>query len=102
MALAIPAIAGPFDGQWSISVDSNRSNCGGNTNELTVIDGRVTGEYVGSNGVYTARGTISEAGKVRFKLGAGTASFKGEAEGDTASGKWNGGHCRGTFRMTRK
>ena len=102
MALATPSIAGPFDGQWIISVQSNRSNCGGNTNELTVSDGRITGEYVGSNGVYAARGTISDAGKVKFKLDAGKATFKGEAEGSTVSGKWDGGHCRGTFRMTRK
>ena len=99
---ALPAIAGSFDGQWIIKLQSNRSNCGGDTNELTVSDGRISGEFVGSNGIYTARGTISEAGKVRFNLDAGYVIFKGKAEGGTASGKWNAGHCAGKFTMIRE
>ena len=102
MALAVPAIAGPFDGQWVISFQSNSSNCGGSTSELSVSDGRISGEVTGTNGVYTARGKISDAGKVRFNLDAGYVIFKGKAEGGTASGRWNAGRCRGKFQMTRK
>jgi len=102
MAQTMPAIAGSFDGKWAVSTQSNRSNCGGNTNELTVSGGQVSGEFVGNNGVYTARGTISEAGKVRFNLDAGYVVFKGDAEGDTASGRWTAGQCRGRFQMTRE
>ncbi len=102
LALAVPAVAGPFDGQWILSTQSNRSNCGGGANELTVSDGRISGEVVGSNGVYTARGTISESGKVKFNLDAGYVLFKGKAEGGNASGSWNAGHCFGKFTMIRK
>jgi len=102
LASAMPTIAGSFDGKWVVSTQSNRSNCGGNTNEVAVNDGRISGEFVGQNGIYTARGTISEDGKVRFNLNAGYVIFKGEAEGETASGRWNAGQCKGKFQMIRK
>ncbi len=102
MAMAMPAIAGPFDGQWVLSTQSNSGRCGGGSNEITVSDGRISGDVVGSNGIYTARGTISESGKVKFNLDAGYVIFKGKAEGETASGSWNAGHCAGKFTMTRE
>ena len=101
MALTMPAIAGPFDGQWVLSTQGS-VRCGGGTNALMVSDGRISGEVVGKNGVYTARGTISESGKVKFNLDAGYVVFRGTAEGGTASGSWNAGSCRGRFTMFRK
>jgi hypothetical protein len=68
MVLAPPALAGPFDGTRAFSTQSNRANCGGNTNELSVNDGRISGEFQGQNGIYVARGKISDAGKVKFNL----------------------------------
>ena len=101
LASAVPAGAGPFDGTWIVSSTQNRG-CGGNTNEMTVADGRVSGTFNGQNGVYSARGKITDEGKVKFNLNAGYVEFKGKVEGDSGNGTWNAGRCRGRFTMTRK
>ncbi len=96
------AFAGPYDGQWLLSTTSNRSNCGGGTNEVSVADGKISGTVYGQNGTYTAKGTVSDEGKVRMKLDAGTVIFKGKADGAALKGNWNAGHCMGRFTMMRK
>ncbi|MDH3666423.1 MAG: hypothetical protein OEN23_05790 [Paracoccaceae bacterium] len=96
------AIAGPYDGQWIMSTTSNRSNCGGGTNELSIADGKISGSVIGKNGTYTAKGTVSDEGKVRMKLDTGTVIFKGKADGAGLKGNWNAGHCMGRFTMMRK
>ena len=101
-ATASPAIAGPYDGQWVLSTTSNSSRCGGGSNEVSIADGKISGTVVGQNGVYFANGTVSDEGKVRMQLDAGTAMFKGKADGDRLRGSWNAGHCRGRFTMIRK
>ena len=102
VTMAAPAVAGPYDGEWVLESKSNRSNCGGGTNEITITDGQISGTVYGKIGVYTASGTVSDDGKVKMKLDAGYVLFKGKAKGERLEGTWNAGHCMGRFSMTRK
>jgi hypothetical protein len=63
---------------------------------------RTSGDVVGRNGIYSANGTVSDAGKIKFQLDAGTVLKKGEMKDGHGSGRFNAGHCRGNFTMTRK
>jgi polyisoprenoid-binding protein YceI len=102
LAPATSAYAGPFDGNWTVDSASNRADCGGNKNEISVVDGKVSGHFQGRNRTYVARGKISDEGKVKIELDGGYVTFKGKVEGDAGSGTWHAvGHCRGSFSLTR-
>lgn len=60
------------------------------------------GHVLRTERVYSARGKITDEGKVKFNLDAGYVEFRGKVEGDSGDGTWNAGRCRGRFTMTRK
>ncbi len=90
-----------FDGAWELSTTSNSSNCGGGTNTVQVQNGKMSGQVTGKNGIYAVNGWIDANGAVNFQLDTGVATFKGQAKENTATGRWNGGQCRGSFAMVR-
>jgi hypothetical protein len=99
---ALPKIERPkseFDGRWTVSVRGTRCFMPTWTLSFTVADGSISGGRV--------RGSVSEAGRLRFThptaKGGFTAHYNGTLRGNSGSGTLQvaGAPCNGTFTVTR-
>jgi hypothetical protein len=105
---AAPALAGKFDGNWSMTAVTTRGHCGTIPMGMGVKGGRIysTG---GSFAFYAIRlgGRVSGSGQVRLKAVAGPriAHGTGRFNRVRATGKWHGkgpsGLCSGYWSATR-
>jgi hypothetical protein len=97
--LVAPAIANaqtPYDGIWSVTVQTKAGSCDPTANyALTVADGRVSGPA-------NVSGTVSRSGKVSI----GAAYANGQLGGSSGYGKWNsasgGAPCSGRWEASKQ
>jgi hypothetical protein len=102
-AAATPALAGPFDGQWSVVVYTRSGTCDASYR---------TGVYI-SNGIVSGSGGASVSGRVSnsgavhvtVSSGGSAASGSGRLSRNSGSGSWSGhgsqGRCSGTWAASR-
>ena len=99
--LVAPAIANaqtPYDGIWSVTVQTKAGSCDPTANyALTVADGRVSGPA-------NISGTVSRSGNVKVSIGGAYAN--GQLEGSAGSGKWSGASggvpCSGRWQASKQ
>ena len=100
MALASPAAASTFDGEWSVRIASSSSECG---NGATVSIGISNGQVASFDAAMRASGRVADAGNISVTLASGikrTVGF-GRLSGSSGSGTWRGGLCSGTWTAQR-
>jgi hypothetical protein len=105
---AAPAIAGQFDGTWSMVAETTRGHCG-----TIDIDLAIRGDRIYSTGGWFAfypirlGGRVSGAGRVQINAVAGPRVARGAGRFGRfqGSGTWNGrgpsGLCSGVWSATR-
>jgi len=105
-ALAPPAHAADFDGNWSVSVITDRGACDrGYRYAVAVAQGRVT--YVGDAAVRVA-GTVAPNGAVNVSIRSGKqiANGFGRLSATAGAGSWEGqgssGVCSGHWEAERR
>jgi hypothetical protein len=96
-----PAVAGNFDGAWSVVINTARGDCGsGLRYAVSIVGGRVVG-----NGGYGVAGFVSPSGAIRVTVSDGgrSASGSGRLSGSHGSGGWrtSGGECSGYWSASR-
>jgi hypothetical protein len=100
MAVATPAAAAAFDGEWNVQIASTNSACGSGA---TVLIGINNGEVASTNGLMSASGRVADAGSISIVLTTGikrTVGF-GHLTATSGSGTWRGALCSGTWTAQR-
>ena len=105
-AIAPPAHAAVFDGNWSVLVVTDRGSCDrGYRYEVAVAEGRVT--YTGAAAVRIV-GTVAPNGAVNVSIRSGRqiASGLGRLSAAAGAGTWQGqgnaGVCSGHWEAERR
>ena len=79
----------PFDGNWSVSIWTDRGGCDrGYRYELRIANGRVS---YGGEGSFEVSGRVDGRGRVQVRVSRGNQSANG-------SGRLSARHGRGTWR----
>jgi hypothetical protein len=96
----------PYDGNWSVSIWTDRGTCDrGYRYELRISDGRVS--YRGE-GAFNASGRVDGGGRVNVTVSRGEqhATGAGRLSRDRGTGSWRGksstGECSGTWEAERR
>ncbi|SDM85847.1 hypothetical protein [Afipia sp. GAS231] len=99
-ALATPATAATFDGEWNVQIASSNAAC---TNGTSVSIGISNGQVASTNAVVTASGRVAEAGAIQVTLASGIkrAVGSGRLNGTSGSGTWRAALCSGTWTAQR-
>lgn len=108
LALTMPADAGKYDGNWSMTAVTTRGHCGTIPMGMAVYGGRITGTG-GSFAFYSISlgGRVSNSGGARIRAVAGPRIANGTGRFTSVSGRgtWNGtgpsGRCSGYWTATR-
>jgi hypothetical protein len=92
----------PFDGTWSVLIQTSQGQCGSYRAALQISDGRVmsfAGDY-GVSGVVNASGATA----VTVVNEEGSATGTGRLQGSSGSGQWRSstGACAGTWSATKR
>ena len=100
MAVATPAAAAAFDGEWNVQIASTNSACGSGATVLIVIN---NGEVASTNGLMSASGRVADAGSISIVLTSGIkrAVGFGHLTATSGSGTWRGALCSGTWTAQR-
>ena len=100
LAIATPAAANTFDGQWNVQIASSISVC---TNGASVAIGISNGQIASSIAVVSASGRVADAGSINVTLSTGIkrAVGFGRLSGTSGSGTWRGPLCTGTWTAER-
>ncbi len=102
VAAASYAAAPRYDGQWSVSIVTEKGDC----DRAYRYPVRIShGELLngGSNPV-TITGRVAPSGRVTVSVSSGDRSAigTGRLAGDTGTGLWHGGSCSGTWSAERR
>jgi hypothetical protein len=97
-SFATAASATTFDGEWSVHISANSSECGnGQTVSIGIANGQV------SSSMIKASGRVAEAGSISVTLVSGVkrATGFGHLSATSGSGTWRGVMCSGTWTASR-
>lgn len=99
-ALATPAVAATFDGEWNVQIASSNAACPSGT---SVSIGINNGQVASNTPVVTASGRVAEAGAIQVTLASGMkrAVGSGHLNGTSGSGTWRAALCSGTWTAQR-
>ena len=100
MAVATPAAAATYDGEWNVQIASTNSACG---TGATVAIGISNGEVASTNALMKASGRVADAGNISVTLTSGMkrAVGSGHLTATSGSGTWRGALCSGTWTAQR-
>jgi hypothetical protein len=100
LAVATPATAATFDGEWNVQIASSNTAC---TSGTSVSIGISNGQVASTNAVVTASGRVAEAGAIQVTLASGMkrAVGSGRLSGTSGSGTWRAALCSGTWTAQR-
>ena len=100
LAIATPAAANTFDGQWNVQIASSSSAC---TNGTSVSIGISNGQVASNTASVSASGRVAEAGVINVTLSSGIkrAVGYGRLSGTSGSGTWRAATCSGTWTAQR-
>jgi hypothetical protein len=96
----VAAAAAPYDGRWSVVIQTTRGNCDqAYRYGLSIVNGNVT--YDGTGG-FDVRGRVAGNGAVRVRVSSGRsyADGSGRLAHASGSGTWKGvgnGVCSGRW-----
>ncbi len=99
-ATTVASAATPYDGRWSVVIQTTRGNCDqAYRYGLNIVNGNVT--YDG-NGGFDVRGRVARNGAVRVRVayGGSYADGNGRLSRSSGSGSWKGvgnGVCSGRW-----
>jgi hypothetical protein len=97
--------ASPYDGRWSVVIQTDRGNCDqAYRYGLSIVNGNVT--YAGDS-AFDVRGRVASNGAVHVRVshGASYADGNGRLSQNTGSGVWRGvgsGTCSGRWFAERR
>ena len=96
--------ATPYDGRWSVVIQTTRGNCDAYRYGLNIVNGNVT--YDGGGG-FEVRGRVYGGGAVHVRVSAGSsyADGNGRLSRSRGSGNWRGvgnGVCSGRWVAERR
>jgi hypothetical protein len=99
LAIATPATAVTFDGEWNVQIASSNAAC--TTGAVSI--GISNGQVASNNAVVTASGRVAEAGAIQVTLASGMkrAVGSGHLNGTSGSGTWRAALCSGTGTAQR-
>ena len=99
-AIATPAAAASFDGQWSVQIASNHAAC---PNGASVSIGISNGKVESNDAMMSASGRVADAGSINVTLSSGMkhAVGSGHLSATSGSGTWHGAMCSGTWTAQR-
>jgi hypothetical protein len=104
-AAGVATAASPFDGRWSVVIQTDRGNCDqAYRYGLSIVNGNVT--YAGDSS-FDVRGHVANNGAVHVRVsrGATYADGHGRLSQDSGSGQWQGagtGLCSGRWFAERR
>jgi hypothetical protein len=100
LAIATPAAAATFDGEWSVQIASSNTACSSGT---SVSIGINNGQVASTSAMVTASGRVAEAGIISVTLASGLkrAVGFGRLSGTSGSGTWRAAVCSGTWTAQR-
>jgi hypothetical protein len=105
-AAPVPARAASFDGNWSVSIITEKGDCdAGYRYEIRIAAGKVS--YRG-DGAFDLSGSVTRHGtvKVTIKRGQQSANAKGRLSANSGRGTWIGqnstGGCVGRWQAERR
>ena len=104
-AAGVAIAASPYDGRWSVVIQTDRGNCDqAYRYGLSIVNGNVT--YAG-NSAFDVRGRVANNGAVHVRVshGASYADGTGRLSQDGGSGVWRGvgsGSCSGRWFAERR
>ena len=97
------ARVGPFDGEWSVVIQTLRGDCGGAYRYSVRIAG---GRVFSPDPSYRARGEVASNGAIRVVVSQGdqSASGSGRLRHDIGRGQWRSakGECSGAWAAERR
>ncbi len=105
-ALVSPAVAGDFDGTWSVQLVTESGLCEAQYSyTLAVRDGQVRPIANASSNAAAVTGRVGPAGDVGLNVAtaAANASASGQLQARSGTGKWrvSGGLCTGRWTARR-
>ncbi len=96
------AMAGPFDGRWSVLIVTENGNCEVYRFGVQVANGRITTVETNTQ----MSGSISDKGSVNLNLASGpdTARATGRVSGGTGRGRWTSPtrQCSGRWEADKR
>jgi hypothetical protein len=100
LAIATPAAAATFDGEWNVQIASSNAACSAGT---SVSIGINNGQVASTSAMVTASGRVVDAGIISVTLASGLkrAVGSGRLSGTSGSGTWRGAICSGTWTAQR-
>ena len=100
LAIATPASAATFDGEWNVQIASSNTVCNRGT---SVSIGISNGQVASSSAMVAASGRVADAGTISVTLSSGPkrAVGFGHLTGTSGSGTWRAAVCSGTWTAQR-
>ena len=100
LAIATPATAATFDGEWNVQIASSSTACSGGT---SVSIGINNGQVASTSAMVRASGRVAEVGIISVTLASGIkrAVGHGRLSGASGSGAWRAAICSGTWTAQR-
>jgi len=100
LAIATPAAAATFDGEWNVQIASSNTACSSGT---SVSIGINNGQVASTSAMVTASGRVADAGIISVTLASGMkrAVGSGRLSGTSGSGTWRAAVCSGTWTAQR-
>jgi len=96
------AAGSPFDGEWSVVIQTSAGKCGIYRAAVQIAGGQV----MSREGDYAVSGRVSPNGATAVTVmnENGSASGTGRLSASSGSGKWrsSSGECSGTWTATRR
>ena len=93
LAMAAPAAASTFDGQWNIQIASSNAACSSGTSVALGIN---NGQVASNSAMVSASGRVADAGAINVTLSSGMkrAVGFGRLSGSSGSGTWRAALCQ--------
>ena len=100
LAMATPAVAATFDGEWNVQIASSNVAC---SSGVAVSIGISNGQIASTSAMVTASGRVADAGNIAVTLASGLkrAVGFGRLAGASGSGTWRAALCSGTWTAQR-
>ena len=100
LAIATPAAAATFDGEWNVQIASSNAAC---SSGVSVSIGINNGQVASTSSMVTASGRVADAGNISVTLASGVkrAVGLGRLAGASGSGTWRAALCSGTSTAQR-
>src|SRR3954468_7300077 len=95
-ALATPAVAATFDGEWNVQIASSNAACSGGT---SVSIGINNGQVASPSAMVAASARWADSGAISVTWASGLkrAVGYGRLSGTSGSGTWRAAVCSGTW-----